>query len=136
MRPFFISILFVFLSVSSLTYGQSKKLRAYLDTKQFFDPSIGNYLEIQLQFVGYSVNYISLNDGIQATVAVRIQLISSQKDTLNDIYLLNSPFFKDSLIDDFYDIRRLKVKPGKYELSLEIQDVNKMANLIKAKHTI
>ena len=136
MRPFFISILFVFLSVSSLTYGQSKKLRAYLDTKQFFDPSIGNYLEIQLQFVGYSVNYISLNDGIQATVAVRIQLISSQKDTLNDIYLLNSPFFKDSLIDDFYDIRRLKVQPGKYELSLEIQDVNKMANLIKAKQDI
>ena len=37
----------------------------------------------------------------------------------------DSPIFKDSIIDDFYDIRRFKLSPGNYQLSLEIQDVNK-----------
>jgi len=136
MRFLIVLSLSVFLITPLSSFGQSPKLRAYLDTKQFYDPSIGNYLEIQMQFVGYSFNYSALKEGLQATVAVRLKLISVNKDTLSDTYLLNSPVFKDSLIDDFYDIRRIKLAPGKYELSLELQDINNMSKTIRAQQTV
>ena len=124
------------LAITMLTFGQTSKARAYLDTKQFYNPSIGNYLEIQLQFVGYSLNYKALKEGVQATVAIRLNIISETKDTISDLYLLNSPIFKDSIIDDFYDIRRFKLTPGNYQLSLEIQDVNNMAKPLSAQQSI
>lgn len=130
-------VLLAFLSAFTFpNFGQNAKLRAYVDTKQFYAPTVGNYLEIQLQFVGYSLNYKSLEEGIQSTAAVQLQLISKENDTISDTYLLNSPVFRDSIIDDFYDIRRIKLLPGSYEFSLVIQDINKMDNIIRAKQTI
>ena len=136
MRSTFALVLTFSLAITMLTFGQSSKARAYLDTKQFYNPSIGNYLEIQFQFVGYSLNYKSLIEGLQATVAIRLNLISEKNDTISDVYLLNSPIFKDSIIDDFYDIRRFKLSPGNYQLSLEIQDVNNLTNPLTAQQSI
>ena len=63
MRKLFI-LSFLILSFGS--FSQKNKLKAYLDTKQFYATELGNYLEIYLQFVGSSVKFEAVDNGIQA----------------------------------------------------------------------
>ena len=74
-----LGIVLALLVISSSSYGQDKKLRAYLDNKQFYAPGVGNYMEFNLQFVGYSLNYTGTEEGgliadmlVESTI-VRIQ---------------------------------------------------------------
>ncbi|MBI1836491.1 MAG: GWxTD domain-containing protein [Flavobacteriia bacterium] len=118
----YLSVIFILCTFSSL--GQNKKLKAYLDEKQFYAPEIGNYIEIQLQYVGYTLNYITVPSGIQSEIAVIIKISDQDSIVSMDGFRLQSPIMRDSLIDDFYDIRRFALKPGKYVLSLEISDIH------------
>ena len=54
--------------------AQDKKLKAYLDNKQFYAPGVGNYIEFQLQFVGYSLNYKGKEGGLQAELAIQMKI--------------------------------------------------------------
>ena len=49
-------------------------MKAYLDSKQFFAPSIGNYVEVQIQFAGYSLNYEAADSGLVAEVGVFLDI--------------------------------------------------------------
>jgi GWxTD domain-containing protein len=124
-----------FILFSSLTFGQ-EKLRAYLDEKQFYAPTIGNYVEIQLQFVGYSLSYNTVVEGLQGEVAVRMSVKSGQEVVASDAYRLQSPIMKDSIIDDFYDIRRFVLAPGEYTFDIELTDLNRTENSVKATQQI
>jgi len=128
--------IFIFLLNQGLSWSQKNTMRAYLDTKQFYHPSAGNYIEIHLQFVGYSITNESIPGGLQSRVAVKYELISTKNDTLRDAYLLTSPLYKDSIIDDFYDIRRLAIEPGKYLMKIELKDVLSKNDPIKAQQEI
>ena len=121
MRHLAISFLII-ISCSKLQ-GQESSLRAYLDTKQFYAPGTGNYLEIYFQFVGHSLKYKVVEEGIQAELAVSIEIRSNDSIIRKEGYLLKSPNFKDSIIDDFYDLRRYALKPGKYKLNLSLKDL-------------
>ncbi|MFY7944172.1 MAG: hypothetical protein ACOVNZ_06300, partial [Crocinitomicaceae bacterium] len=57
--------------------AQEKKIKAYLDTKEFYAPGAGNYLEIYLQFVGPSVKYVSNKDGLQARVSLFFEVLKN-----------------------------------------------------------
>ena len=119
------------LTISSLLFGQDLKLRAYLDSKQFYTPNSGNYIEIYFQYVGYSVNYKSIDGGLQGELAVSIAIFDGQNKVAGDIYRLQTPMMKDSIVEDFYDIRRFALKPGNYTLSIELQDLNSKKEPIK-----
>ena len=106
MKTLRLIFIFILLLNQGTIWSQKNAMRAYLDTKQFYHPSAGNYIEIHLQFVGYSITNESVKGGLQSRVAVKYELISSTNDTLRDAYLLTSPLYKDSIIDDFYDIHR------------------------------
>jgi GWxTD domain-containing protein len=124
-----------FFIVNSLL-AQTPTLRAYMDNKQFYAPGSGNYLEIYFQFVGYSVNYIPVAEGLQGELAISIQLLDGTTVVAQDAYRLQSPVMKDSIIDDFYDVKRFGLEPGKYTLALELLDVNSKNTSIKASQTI
>ncbi len=122
----------IFLSKSS--YGQ---LKAYLDTKQFYNDQVGDYAEIYLQFVARSVKYEGKSGGLQGKIAVRISV--SQKDSVHfsDVYILESPLMKDSIIEDFYDVIRFALPTGKHNLTVELTDVlNPTSKAIKAESEI
>ena len=95
--------LLLFFLLSFHTFGQ---LKAYLDTKQFYNPQIGNYVEIYMQFVSSSLKYEWKETGLQGKIAIRLNV--SQKDSIyfSDLYLLESPIMKDSIVEDFYDVVR------------------------------
>jgi GWxTD domain-containing protein len=123
--------LLLFFLLSFHTFGQ---LKAYLDTKQFYNPQIGNYVEIYMQFVSSSLKYEWKETGLQGKIAIRLNV--SQKDStyFSDLYLLESPIMKDSIVEDFYDVVRFAVAPGTYNFKIELSDVlNEKSKAITAE---
>ena len=113
-----------------------KQLRAYLDNKQFYAPGVGNYVEFHLQFVGRSVEYQGKDNGLIGTLAVRIELKKNGEIVRSDAYQLMTPFMKDSIVEDFYDIKRFTLEPGEYSLFIELQDLNSSAEPLSVSHLI
>jgi GWxTD domain-containing protein len=137
MYPLNRMIFFIALVVSLTTHAQKSTLRAYMDTKQFYAPTIGNYVEVYFQFVAYSIKFKGAEGGLQAELVVSFQL-KNERDSIvsQDAYRLQSPLMKDSVVDDFYDVKRIPVSAGKYTLAIEILDINSDQPAVKASQPI
>lgn len=119
------TLFFLMLLSASFTFGQkNKQLKAYIDHKCFYAPSLGNYVEIQMQFVGYTLNYKPIANDLQAEVAVQLKITQNGNTIKSDAYLLKSPLLRDSIVDDFYDLKRFTVPAGNYEIEVSLEDVN------------
>lgn len=110
--------------ISFQSFGQNRQMRAYVDNKQFFAPEVGNYVEFHLQFIGYSINYKGKDGGLIGDLGVSMKISQGGIAVKEDVYRLETPFMKDSLIEDFYDIRRYPLSPGTYQFDLELMDLN------------
>ncbi len=133
MRSFFLYLFFISSSLTQTLQAQDQSLRAYMDSKQFYAPGIGNYLELYFQFVGHSVKYKGIDNGLKGELAVILEIFDENNKSVNqDAYRLETPFMKDSIVEDFYDLKRFALNPGKYTLNIEIQDLNSNKQAIKA----
>jgi len=112
--------------------AQDQKLKAYLDTKQFYAPEIGNYIEIYFQFAASSVKYKGVDGGLQGDLAIKLNVTDGTKTVASDAYRLQSPLMKDSIVEDFFDLKRFALSPGKYILSIELSDLNTENTPLKA----
>jgi len=131
-----LGILLAFIVISTTSFGQNKKLRAYLDNKQFYAPSVGNYVEFNLQFVGYSLNYVGKEGGLIGEVLVE-STVTKGNDTINsEAYRLSSPLMRDSLVEDFFDLQRVKLNPGKYQYNIRLTDLNSESDPLSASAPI
>ena len=116
-----------FVALPLFLFGQKEKLKAYIDVKDFYHPETGNYAEVELQFAIQSASLKTIGDSaLQASLAIYFDFMSKNTLVKSDAYILNSPLYqiKDSLIDDFYEIKRYSLDPGKYELRIRIKDLN------------
>ena len=125
-------LLFIFIFILSFGFSQTQKVRAYLDTKQFSAPGIGEYAEVQIKFVGYSLKYLKVEDGLQSEIVVNLDIKKNDSIIAHESYRLKSPIMKDSIIDDFFDLRRYALKPGSYVLAIELRDLNSEGESVKA----
>lgn len=131
-------ILTLIFAISTLTFssfsqkGKDRKLTAYLQTKQFSAPTIGNYVEIHIQFVGYTVNYLPVENGLIGELAVQMTITQNDSIVDSDAYRLSTPVMVDSIIDDFYDIKRFALSPGNYKFNLQLMDLNSDKDPVKA----
>ncbi|NVK64643.1 MAG: GWxTD domain-containing protein [Flavobacteriales bacterium] len=119
-----LSTFFLIFFICATTQAQERQLRAYLDNKQFYAPEVGNYIEFHLQFIGHSINYKGKDDGLMGDLAVRMTIKNSDSIVQQDAYRLETPFMKDSIVEDFYDVRRFRLDPGSYQFELELMDLN------------
>ncbi|MES2590201.1 MAG: GWxTD domain-containing protein [Bacteroidota bacterium] len=115
---------------------KNNNLKAYLDYKNFYNPEIGNFVEIHLQFVSYTLKYLPVQNGLQSEVAVQYVFKKDNQIVKTDAYRLQSPLMRDSIIEDFYEIKRIDLKPGKYTLELNLSDVNSENSSITAVQEI
>lgn len=132
-------ILICFLVCTSfLTNAQKngKQLKAYLDHKVFFESSIGNYVEVQLQFLGLSLKYNGVEGGLQGEVAIQLTIKSNDSIVASDAYRLQTPLMKDSIVEDFFDLKRFALQPGNYELEVSLQDLNATNEPMSGKQLI
>jgi GWxTD domain-containing protein len=116
--------------------AQNQQLRAYLDTKQFYSPSSGNYLEVYIQFVGHTVNYLSVPSGLQGQIAISLDIKKGTERVKGDAYRLETPLMKDSIVEDFYDVKRIQLDPGTYTLSIQLVDLNRQEPPISTEFPI
>lgn len=130
MQKILLSILYLTF-LTGIGYAQSGKLKAYIDQKTYFSPTSGTYVELHYQFIGYTLQYDTVGIGLQSKVAVGALITDLAGDTITkDIYVLQSPIMRDSVIEDFFDIQRIQLKPGKYKAYIELQDLlSKQASL-------
>lgn len=136
MKRFFVFVLFV-TCLAKQTFAQKNKLKVYFNTVQFYAPEIGNYLELQFQFVAKSTKFISNPEGLQSKVYVSIEIKDSlQKVHFRDDYALTSPLFTDSIVEDFYELRRIPLKAGRYQINLKMSDLNLNNSEIKGSQLI
>ena len=112
------------LSFHPFSFTQVNQLRAYLDTKQFYAPNDGNYLEVYFQFVGPSIKYLPVPEGLKGELAIQLQVKKGEETVLTDAYRLESPLMKDSIVEDFYDVKRVSLKPGDYIFFISLTDLN------------
>jgi len=124
---------FLFL-MSNPVLGQSK-LKVLTDTKVFFTAQKNPYVEVQLQFEAASLKYKSVQQGLQAELALDIAILQNGNKITGDAYRLMSPIFRDSMIEDFFEIRRFALAKGKYELKIKLWDLNSSENSIEGSST-
>jgi GWxTD domain-containing protein len=132
---YFLSLLFSFFFLSSI-FCQNKELKAYIDYKTFYTPSIGNYAEIQMQFLGHTLNYQKIEEGLQGELAVILVFKKNDEVVQSDAYRLKSPVMKDSIIEDFFEIKRFALHPGNYDLEISFEDLNSKNNPVFGKKQI
>jgi GWxTD domain-containing protein len=137
-----LSALLLFSLIGFSTYAQKsssdkeKKLLAYLDNKQFYAPSVGNYIEFHLQFVGYSLEYKGKDGGLIGELGIRMELTQGDEVVKTQAFRLETPFMKDSVVEDFYHVERFVLAPGTYKFSIELFDMNSEAEAMKASQMI
>ena len=129
------ALLLVFLSMFSASFAQ-KSLKAYLSEKQFYTPATGTYVEIQLQFAAASIQYLPIENDLQGELEITQIIKKGDSIVTFDKYSLKSPLMKDSIVEDFYDVKRYALTPGKYQLELELRDLNSKKEGIMAKKEI
>lgn len=127
----YVLILFFWFALCLPGIAQTQ-LKAYLDTKQFYAPDAGSYLEIYIEFAGYTIQFQPCQGGTKATVLVDIELKDSLQQTVfKDLYTLDSPISSDSSQNNFIEILRTSVKPGTYFLQVYLEDLNRPKSSIK-----
>lgn len=123
MKNWINTLAFSFLLLS-VNYAQKKQLKTFIDQKVFFVPNIGPQLEIHFQFVAYSLKYQQKNQGMQAAIKLNTAILNEKGDTLKqEMYVLESPFVRDSIFEDFYDIQHFTLPTGKYFAAIELTDL-------------
>ena len=124
-RYFLFSCLFSAIGMSSTVFCQkSKKLKAYIDIKQYYSPVDKNFVEFQLQFIGHTAKFVETEKGSKASIALSYKILEKDSVVVSDSYILESPNSIDSIQDNFYEIKRFKIDPGAYVLQLSIDDIN------------
>lgn len=100
------------------------KPQVYFNYKQFHTPDQKPFISTSLQFISGSFKYLGDGNG-NLSATVEITQIFSKNDSIvvADKYLLESPLMKDSIVDDFYDVKRYSLEPGIYTYELIIKDV-------------
>lgn len=121
------SLLLLLLCLGLLKNIQAQnKIKAYLDTKQFYAPEIGPYLEIYIEFAGYTAQFVPCEGGTKATVIVDCAIADSTgKIVFKDFYALDSPISTDSTQNNFLEILRAPLSKGSYTLSIQLEDANR-----------
>jgi GWxTD domain-containing protein len=118
--------LLLFLLFMAWSAQSQTKIKAYLDTKQFYAPEVGHYLEVYIEFAGYTTQFVACDGGQKATVIVDLAIADSLGNVVfKDFYALDSPISSDSTQNNFLEIVRVPLPKGNYTLAVQLEDANR-----------
>ncbi|MNR78512.1 hypothetical protein D3C86_33280 [compost metagenome] len=114
--------LFVLVSNS---FGQKNQMKAFIDYKSYYSPEQGPYIDLQFQFVAYTIQFAPVDSVLQAKIAVSTIITSEPSgDTVYvDGFVLESPRMRDSIVEDFFDNVHIPLQPGNYTAHLNLMDI-------------
>lgn len=114
--------LFVLLSNS---FGQKNQMKAFIDYKNYYSPEQGPYIDLQFQFVAYTIQFAAVDSVLQAKIAVSTVITSEPSgDTVyTNGFVLESPRMRDSIVEDFFDNLHIPLQPGNYTAHVNLKDI-------------
>ncbi len=100
----------------------------------FYEEGQG-YVEMHYFFSGASIGWQSVDDSLM-TASAKVLISFSQEDVVvkYDKYVVHSPKFYSA--GDFRDIQRYSLKPGKYTLSIKVEDGSRKGNEVSFTTTV
>jgi GWxTD domain-containing protein len=119
-------VILTLLILVSNAFGQKNQMKAFIDYKSYYSPEQGPYIDLQFQFVAYTIKFIPVDSVLQAKIAVST-IVTSQPtgDTVyTNAFALESPRMRDSIVEDFFDNVRIPLQPGNYIAHVSLQDIN------------
>jgi GWxTD domain-containing protein len=129
--------LFAFAAPQAPGRGQAGSVRAYFNYSVFYAPGKGNYIETYLTVAGNSVLFKKSKNRFLATVHVDISFSQEGKQVQGGSYNMNSAEIIDTSSKPvFTGIQRYALKPGKYDMTLKIRDVNREGSELSASQSI
>lgn len=115
-----LTILMLFFGMSLFAVPQ-----AYFNYKVFFTPEKESFISTALQFDASTFKYELVESGEHLAQVEVIQIFSlGDSVVLFDKYEVKASFHKDSLVEDFYDVRRYTMDPGLYDYELIVKDLS------------
>ena len=112
----------LFIVLGFYSYGSPK---VFFNYYVFYNKVQEPYVETALQFNGGSLKFNGDSLGnLQADLEITQIFKQGETIVVADKYKLLSPLMKDSTVDDFFDLKRYKLKPGKYEFELIVRDIH------------
>lgn len=101
-------------------------MKAFIDYKSYYSPEQGPYIDLQFQFVAYTIKFAAVDSVLQAKIAVSTIVTSKPSgDTVyTNLFALESPRMRDSIVEDFFDNIRIPLQPGEYIAHVSITDLN------------
>jgi GWxTD domain-containing protein len=124
MKNLFLGLM-AFFVFSSNSIGQKNQMKAFIDYKSYYSPEQGAYVDLQFQFIAYTISFASVDSVLQAKIAVSTIITNEASgDTVyTNLFALESPRMRDSIVEDFYDILRIPLQPGKYLAHIGLTDM-------------
>ncbi len=111
-------------------------MKAFIDYKTYYSPTLGNYIDLQFQYVAYTISFVGEpSGGLQAKIGVSLAVTSNAtSDTISfQQFALESPVMRDSIVEDFYDLIRLQLQPGNYTAFITLADLNSKEKPIEGR---
>lgn len=123
-KPFLVILTLILLAANS--FGQKNQMKAFIDYKSYYSPEQGPYIDLQFQFVAYTIKFAPVDSVLQAKIAVSTVVTSEPNgDTVyTNAFALESPRMRDSIVEDFFDNIRIPLQPGNYTAHVSLQDLN------------
>ncbi|AEA42639.1 hypothetical protein Fluta_0635 [Fluviicola taffensis DSM 16823] len=118
-------VFIAFFVLSFHSFGQKSQMKAFIDYKSYYSPDQGAYVDLQFQFIAYTIRFAPVDSILQAKVAVStiITDVATGDTVYTNLFALESPRMRDSIVEDFYDILRIPLQPGKYTAHVELTDI-------------
>lgn len=121
------------LSFLTFQFIQAGVPRAIFNYAAFYSPATGPYVETYLNVAGRSVQYLKKDNG-KFQAGLLVTMLFKQNDTIKSAlkYQLQSPEIEDTTNANhaFFDLQRVMLPNGTYELELSIADASQPDNAV------
>ncbi len=110
-------------------------MKAFIDYKNYYSPEQGPYIDLQFQFVAYTIQFAAVDSVLQAKIAVSAVITSEPSgDTVYvDGFVLESPRMRDSIVEDFFDNLHIPLQPGNYTAHVNLKDLISKGKALEGK---
>lgn len=125
---YLLSILFI----SFLVSANAKSLRVLIDSKQFYSPENGIYVEFYLQFLARGIHFQGDSvSGFKTSISTQIVILQDEKIVQFDKYKILKDFGSNDFVEDIYSLKRFSLAPGLYTVEYEFIDLNNTKDTIQ-----
>ena len=108
-----------------IAFSSEATPKVFFNYYVFYNTAHEPYVETALQFDSGTLKFKGDSLGNLQSELEIIQIFKQGESIVTvDKYILKSPIMKDSIVDDFFDMKRYRLSPGMYQFELIVKDLH------------